>query len=147
MKFVISFIDQPVGSEFGNHREPGQWTLRSGECDRATQERGQCDADAGGRLGEQLGVHGDGSVGVEFEGVVWALGAGPGAWVGVGANGIPAVSTGDHSCALSNSANRAQDCVPAAGLQWLAEGLLGDVQADRGSGYCISQSGGAAKLK
>ena len=35
--------------------------------------------DASQRSGEQLGVYGDGGLGVEFEGVVWVAGAGSGA--------------------------------------------------------------------
>ena len=47
----------------------GQRSVRSGEPDRAAQERRARADDAGGRPGEQLGVHGDGLVGVEPEGV------------------------------------------------------------------------------
>ena len=38
----------------------GQRPLRPGEPDRPAQGRGACADDAGGRPGEQLGVHGDG---------------------------------------------------------------------------------------
>jgi len=106
--------------------------VRSGERDRATQERGQRHEDARGRPGEQLGLHGDGGIGVEFEGVVWAAGAGPGAGLGTGADGISPVSAGHHPAALSDHPERAQDSVSAAGLQWVAEGLLCDLQAPRG---------------
>ena len=50
-------------------RIPGQRPVRSGEPDRATQGRREGIGDAGGQLGEQRGVHGDGGPGVEPEGV------------------------------------------------------------------------------
>ena len=50
-------------------RLQGQRPMRPGEPDRAAQGRRACVDDAGGRPGEQLGVHGDGGLGLEPEGV------------------------------------------------------------------------------
>ena len=96
--------------------------MRPGKRDRAVEERGQRDANAGQRSGEQLGVHGHGGVGLESEGVVWAIGAGSGS-----RHGISAVPARDHSAAGADHPVRAQDCVSAAGLQRLAEGFLCDL--------------------
>src|SRR5206468_1003928 len=48
----------------------GQRSLRAGTADRSAEERRARDADAGGDTGEQLGLHGDGVVGADAQGVV-----------------------------------------------------------------------------
>ena len=59
----------------------GEPALQSRELDRAAEERSSRAADAGGQLGKQLGLHGDGLGGLDVEGVVcvaaprgWSLG-------------------------------------------------------------------------
>ena len=47
----------------------GQRPVRPGKPDRPAQERGVCADDARGQSGEQLGVHGDGQLGLEPEGL------------------------------------------------------------------------------
>ena len=53
----------------------GQRPLRPGEPDRPAQERRACVEDAGRRPGEQLGVYGDGQLGLEPEGLERLAGA------------------------------------------------------------------------
>lgn len=114
-------------------------SLANGRCDQENvieqlQNGVKRDADAGGRPGEQLGLHGDGGAGVESESVVWAAGARPRAGAGVGADGVPALLARHPLAALSDCAHGTEARVSAAGLQRVVERLLGDLPADRGVG-------------
>ena len=90
----------------------GQRSLRSGEPDRPAQGRRARADDAGGRPGEQLGVHGDGLAGVEPEGlerpagpgIAAARGQARGGETDVVADGVRDVLRGVHPDAVPDRA-------------------------------------------
>src|SRR6476619_3553471 len=75
------------------NRESGQRALQSGERDRATQKRSQRHAHAGGRLAQQLGLHGNDLPGLESEGVVRLALAQFSTSSGVDQDGVPSLFT------------------------------------------------------
>ena len=91
--------------------------MQSGECDRAIEEWGKCDEDAGKGFGKQLGIYGDGCAGVEFEGVVWALDAERREGDTGSENGVQAVPELSDIIALSDTQDRQKDCVSCAWIQ------------------------------
>src|SRR5437870_467870 len=111
--------------------------MRPGEPDRPVEGGREGAGDAGGRPGEQLGVHGDGIAGVEPEGVE-RPGAARGRAVGGEVPGREAVATadgvhdllrGDDPGALPDRAWCPEDRIPAA----VVEPVAGRVPAAGGA--------------
>ena len=108
-----------------------QRSLRPGEPDRATQEWREGVGDAGGQPGEQLGVHGDGVVGLEPEGVGGAAAAGgaparpgtPGREAVAVADGIRDVPRGADRDAVPDRAEWPSVDLPAAVVEPVARGV------------------------
>ena len=109
--FITNDRETPADAD----RLLGQRSLRPGEPDRAAQGRRAGPDGAGGRPGEQLGVHGDGVAGVEPEGVGGVAGAGgapacseaPGGEADAVADGVRDVPRGDDRDAVPDRAERA----------------------------------------
>ena len=92
--YITNLTDRVAAGD----RAPGQRPLRSGEPHRATQERRQGHEHAGGQPAEQLGLHGDGGVGLEPQGL-----AGPGAAGSHQAAGKSATPSRSKSCSRWSS--------------------------------------------
>src|SRR3954452_21403455 len=111
--------------------------MRPGKPDRATQGWGQGPGDAGGRPGEQRGLHGDGGPGVEPEGMGGVAAARARPVVGeascgeafVAADGVRHVLRGDDPGAVPGRADIPADRVPFA----VVEPVAGNVPAAGGA--------------
>src|SRR5262249_37781273 len=117
----------------GPDRLLGQRPLQSGEPACATEGRGAVAASAAGQSAKQLGLHGDGVVGLELEGVVGAVAgrdAGslgratpPGQADGV-ADGVQDLRKRFHKFALSDPTQWPAVDLPLVELESLATGVL-----------------------
>src|SRR5271154_1340495 len=108
-----------------------QRSLRPGKLDRPAQERRSRADGARGRPGKQLGVHGDGVVGVEPESLerfagahnASARGKTPGGETSVVADGVRDLLRGFHPNAVSDRAGWTAIDLPVAVVEPLARGL------------------------
>ena len=91
--------------------------MRSGERDRAIEERGKCDEDAGKGFGKQLGIHGNSGAGVESEGMVWVVDAECGKGDTGSENGVQTVSEHLDIIAVPDTQERQKDRVSFAWVQ------------------------------
>ena len=106
--------------------------MQSGELVAATQGRRAIAFGAGGRPLEQLGVYGDGFVGVEFEslgcvdvaGGRSAAGGSPRREVAIVADGFYDVPARDDSRAGADRHDGPKDCLSVVGLESLAARFL-----------------------
>ena len=109
----------------------GQRSLRPGEPGRPAQERRLRADDAGGRSGEQLGLHGDGQFGLEPEGleclddtaIAPACGQTPSRETIAVADGVRDVLCGDDPDALPDRAKWGTVDLPLAVVEPVARGL------------------------
>ena len=104
----------------------------------------QCVDDAGGQPGEQLGVHGDGQLGVEPEGLEHLAGAGVAATRGpprgreadAVADGVRDVLCGDDPDAVPDRAERQAADLPAVVVESVARDVPALVERLHGCWLC-----------
>ena len=100
--YITNRLDYPGRT----NRQSGQRTLPSGERHRTAQKWGQRHAHAGGRFAQQLGLHGDGSLSLESEGVVRAAPTQCSTRSRVDQDGVPALFTRHRFVARPDRAHR-----------------------------------------
>lgn len=86
----------------------------SGKRDRAIEERGKRDEDAGKGLEKQLGIPGNSGAGVESEGMVWIVNAKWSKGNTGSENGVQTVSEYLDIIAMSDTQNGQEDRVSFA---------------------------------